>query len=432
VSTTFLFRRRFSPLFIAASLVATAGLSAACGAPAGESDATDDDLTSKSGVQMNDVSILYPLATSQGELDNGYLSASDKGAGGTLLPSSLYTKATGAPLTPPTKPLPPGASPSLAYSTLKMVAFRVDPCFANVGPVTDDASCKNQIRIIFQGLSYANGVATAANSSATDGAVHAFYSLTRDELVALVGEISDLRKANGGTKDLGPVAVHPILAKQGLLGAEAKGLNAIVLKYAGEKNLTRFTTFLSQNLATKWTFEGFDVASNKTTPMVIPTLPNNSTSDMFFVGFGADFAGGFTPETNAKDDMQLLGNLANAQKATKAQQQAAVDAALRIENPDFHSPNTIDCASCHIAGPGIVITGAKLGLSVDGNANAFTADKKFVSAKDMKQTTPVDMKDGLNVHAFSYRDGNAMVSQRVINETAAIVTYLNGTVLAKK
>lgn len=32
------------------------------------------------------------------------------------------------------------------------------------------------------------------------------------------------REKQGGAKDIGPLAVHPLIAKQGLLGGEAKGL----------------------------------------------------------------------------------------------------------------------------------------------------------------------------------------------------------------
>ena len=306
-----------------------------------------------------------------------------------------------------------------------MVAFRIDPCFANIGPVTDASKCQNQLRIIYQAVTF-----QAGGAGTVDGAVHAFYSLSREELVGVVGELVALRTKENGTKTLGALAVHPLLASQGLLGNEAKGLAKILTSHAGTKNLVRFTIFTPGNLATRWDFRGFDVAQGKTAqPMIIPTLPAQTTDVSFFAGFGSDLAGGFTPPTKAKDDMQLLGNLATARAASKADQQAAFDGALRIENPSKHSPDTIDCASCHVAGPATVLTGGKLSLSATGNDNAFKRDSKFVSAAEMKQTTAVGGDTSRNFHVFSYRDGHPMIAMRVINETASVITYLNGSVL---
>ncbi|HSO38022.1 MAG TPA: hypothetical protein VLT33_36090 [Labilithrix sp.] len=407
--------------------MATAGLLAACAVEEGGGDEASDEAEIRrkpNQVQMNDVSVLFPLAKTQAEMA-GHLAAAAAGNGGPLLPAKLYTDATGQPKSR-TGPGNVGSDVGLAYDDLKVVAFRVDPCFANIGPVVDASSRKNQLRIIFQAVSFAD-----RSASTVDGAVHAFYSLTREELVGVVGEIVALRKQESGSKSLGALAVHPTLAAQGLLGSESKGLARILLAHAGPKNLTRFTIFTPGNLATRWDFAGFDVSQGKTKPMVIPTLPGKATNVSFFAGFGSDLAGGFTPPTTAKDDMQLLGNLATARAATKANQQAAFDAALRIENPEKHSPDTIDCASCHVAGPARVLTGTKLSLSATGNANAFKRDAKFVTAAEMKQTTAIDGDTSRNFHVFSYRDAHPMIAMRVINETASVVAYLNGNVLDK-
>jgi hypothetical protein len=401
---------------------------AACSGEAGDADSEGAAVSRTADqVQMNDVSVLYPMAKTADEMD-GYLAASDQGVGGALLPAKLYTDATGQPKSNQQGGAV-GTDRGMAYDDLRVIAFRVDPCFANIGPVTKPSSCKNQLRLVFQALSVPAGNSPA---SAVDGAVHAFYSLTRDELVGLLKDIVALRQKESRTADLGPLAVHPVLASQGLLGDEAKGLNALVLKHAGTKNLVRFTDFTPGGLATKWTFEGFDVENGKSTNMVIPTLPSKSTSVVFFAGFSQpDLAGNFTPATEAKDNMQLLASLEESKKSP-ADAKNAFDAALRIQNPNMHSPDTIDCASCHVAGPAVVLTGQKLGLSAAKNTNAFSPDAKFVSAAAMKQTTPIGNDTSRNFHAFSYRNGNPMVSMRVINETASVVAYVNGNLLNAK
>src|SRR4051812_15657448 len=102
----------------------------------GETATTGDEedvKKAKPGAQMNDVSVLYPLAKTQAEFDHGYLPASAKGQGGALLPVALY-EAAGFVSPKQNGPLPPGADAALAYTELRAVAFRIDPCFANIGP----------------------------------------------------------------------------------------------------------------------------------------------------------------------------------------------------------------------------------------------------------------------------------------------------------
>jgi hypothetical protein len=135
------------------------------------------------------------------------------------------------------------------------------------------------------------------------------------------------------------------------------------------------------------------------------------------------------PATGSPDDMHVLADYPSAQQVSVADLQSAYDAALRIENPGFHSPNTIDCASCHLAQPARQLVGEKyFGLSPAGNANAFVADP-FIPPADTVSVTSVLDGDGLNLHAFSYRDGEPMINQRVINETAAFLVYVNTQVL---
>jgi hypothetical protein len=394
----------------------------ALGACSGSSDGDtgdEQDVKGSSGAQMNDLTTVLPLPKSQSELDDAMIKASAAGVGGALLPKDLYDTTIGDG-----KPVGVGGDVGLTYADLRVVAVRLDPCFANIGPITDSTNCDNQLRLVFQSVTFQGG-----SSSAVDGAVHAFYSLSRPELTQIIKDIGTLRAASKKTTDLGPLAPHPLLASQGLDGAYGQGLTKIVLAHAGAKNLIRFTAFISKNLQTSWDFFGFDVAGGTTKPMVIPTLPKQTTRVNFFAGFGAPIAGGFSPATTSKDDVSVLVNVDTATKASADARQAAYDAALRIENPGFHSPNTIDCASCHVAQEARVLMGeGKFKLSSDGNANVFTPDKK-IAAKDLKQTTSIADQPTFNVHMVSYKGSSLQINQRVINETAAIVSYVNGVVL---
>ena len=457
-------------------LLLVAGCSAASngfGEAVSESADTTGTANGTAGAQLNDLSVLYPLATSSAQMD-AYLKATSATAGGPLLPLALFNTVTGASTktTGATEGLTdsaginagvdggdastedagadggvanidagsdtvsdpgsmnvglvPGASPQLVYSDLRAVAFRLDPCFANIGPVTDPSSCQNQIRVIFQSLTFSDGSATAV-----DGAVHVFFSLTRAEFVAAVNEVIAARQASDPSgADLGPLAVHPLLARQGLGGKMTKALNKIVLKYASSANILRLTQFLAGNLDTDWSFSGINVAKGKATPMDIASLASGTTSETFALGFGAFLSEGeYLPGTKSSDNMQILANSMLASAATPAVQRAAFDSALRVQSPDFDSPNTIDCASCHTAQFAQVVVGQNmLGLSASG-PYSFVPNPSYVPAGDTLATTPVTATTAFNLHAFSYSGSNPMINQRVMNETEALVAYVNGEVL---
>jgi hypothetical protein len=364
-------------------------------------------------LQMNDLSVIMPLPHSQAELASAMLSASAPARGGVLLPSAVYAH----------------DSIDLDYTTLRVAAFRLDPCFGPTDPNADPSKCQNQLRVVFQPFTW-DPTLNAINTS--DAAVHVFYTLTREELVAAVHDMIDARLADTGVGDLGPLAPHPVIASEGLNGAMAKSLSAIVTKYAGEANLVRFTSFAFEMVNAGdiagvadqfWVMHGYDIANAQATPMIVPTLPNNATDASLQVTAQPLFTD-FGPATTSPDSLVVLANFAQAMGATASARQSAFDSALRIENPHFHNPNTIDCASCHMAQPSRQLVGDALGLSEVGDPNAFAADTAIPQA-DLAHTTQLIGNDGgLNIHAFSYRFGAPMINQRVINETAANVAYL--------
>ena len=425
-------------------LASATHLTACADSDTGDDSTCDPDVTDCSGLgnigdgkadgatgtafnaQMNDLTIIMPLAKSQTEFDDGYIAASSIGPNGTLFPKTPYSTEFPDPSGPSTT----DGQVALTYAHLRVTAIRFDPCFAQIGPITDPSTCLNQIRVIFQSLTYDSSSGTYAD----DGAVHAFYSLSRADLTAAIREVIALRNANGQKTAMGGLAPHPLLVKQGINGAFGQGLSEILLKYASAKNLTRFTHFQSANLNTAWTFAGFDLTKSGSTlkakAMIIPTLPQSATSVEFFAGFASPVNGGFTPETTSSDDVALMINITNSKAATKTQNKAAFDAALRIENPNFHSPNTIDCASCHAAELGQVLIGQGV-LKFATDANAFVPDAKYVSARSMKQTATVKSQPAgeLNLHMLSYRGSSLFIGQRVINETANVLAYVNSTVL---
>jgi hypothetical protein len=364
---------------------------------------------------MNDLSVLMPLPRTQAELDT-MLGPSSQGNGGMFLPETLYVQDLNALEMP--------------YQQLKLVAFRLDPCFGPTDPVADASHCQNQLRLVFQPLIENDGAGVPA--TAADGAVHVFYQLSREQLLAAVDDLVAARRAAGGDDDLGPLAPHPLLVREGLAGSYGNSLASILPKYAGPGNLIRFTSFtistITHGLAPGpasvdqfWLLRGQLVDGTTLSPISIATFPAGTVNMTLDAQSTAPLASRAAPAPTGPDDISALMSMNGATAATAAMRQAAFDAALRIENPRFHTPDTIDCASCHMAQPARELVGEIFGLSASGNANAFVAAGTFPATDLMATTHLVSADGGLNVHAFSYRSHDPMINQRVINETAANV-----------
>jgi hypothetical protein len=388
----------------------------------GRTDAGGDDGGSHGALQMNDVSVLFPLEAA-GLAADSYLKPSSLGAGGELLPSKLYDAIGVISGSTPVSGGGVGGPAQALYADLRVVALRLDPCFAALQPDPHGAGCTNQLRLVMQEVKNDGGKA-----SAFDSAIHLFYSLSRQQLVDASQSIARLRRAaRGSDEHLGALAPHAVIKQQGMAGSMAAGLRDLILHYAGQQNLTRATTMSSTNSGFQWTFAGFDIsnaAMAAMTKMVIPTLPMSATQQLFFRGFGNKvIEGQFMPTTSSADDLTIF---ASAQKSGAARPavESAFAALIKIEDPSKHSPDTIDCASCHLASPfAALVALPNFSLDEDKDPNAFKPSGGSVSAGEMSST--FDRVSLLNLHAFSYVGANPSINRRVVNETAAIVEYLN-------
>lgn len=373
----------------------------ACSAPEESFDDGEDALGSTKAMP-DDLSVLYPLPAKGKEAE--LMSPADSGARGPLLPAAFASK------------LPTLAS-GATTSMLRVVGVRIDPCFPVEG-ASDAKGCKNELRLVLQPIHPdADGKALVAD----DAAVHLFYEMPRIELTAMIKDLVALRRAEGGfrTKSLG---VHPILVRQGTAGTFAQGVEKIVLAHAGQQSLIRVTFMTRTNSRqTQWTFGGFDVKAGKLVASPIATLGTETVQTLNNAGFGGAPRFSATPEPKAKDDLTLLFDGIDAAAATKGARQAAFDAALRTENPTMSSPNTTDCASCHVAGAARSYA-EKLDVKVSGNENRFTQTKLPLT------NTTQGIVGGENVRAFGYLGKNPAIAQRTIHETAAVTDWVNANV----
>ena len=417
--------RSASALLLACALAASAASGCASEAPETDDSNLETDLRPELA-QVNDVSILFPLAKSKAAFDGGYLTPASLGRGGALVTPQVYERAFG----PPGTLLIGGTPPAPLLKGLKLVAVRFDPCFAQLA-VTDEGTCKNQMRLVFQTLTFKNNQTTAA-----DDAVHVFFSLTRAELKKAIQTMVALRRRLVQDKRTGALGPHPLLKTTSgdLNTAVAKEVNQLVTSLAGPNNLVQFTQFVASGLSTTWNFAGFDAVKN--IPIKIPDLPEGDDQHVaFFAGFTPGQLEGdpsFVPASKAPtaDNIQSLGNRLTAKAATPATRSTAFTALLRLENPTIHSPDTTDCASCHAVEPIRKFVGAKhFATEMKASmAGTFERDSRWVPEADMVSIAQTDTE--VNVHMFSYRATFPSVHRRVINESAAIVAHVNSRILS--
>ena len=230
------------------------------------------------------------------------------------------------------------------------------------------------------------------------------------------------------------------MVSQGLGGAMAKGVEQLILQYAGAQNLTRLTELsngaeplTSTDAPGLWFMSGIDISdagAAATSPLTIPTLADDAGStaleqvNAVLSGPGEFFFGFLSPNTTSTDDLTPLDN-GSPTTLSASDQTAAFDSLVRIENPSDNSPNTIDCGSCHLATPSEAFVAMPV-FSLDDttSALAFQPDGKSVVTADMARTFGTSSIQ-LNIHAFSYVGQSPAINQRVVNETASIVEYLN-------
>jgi hypothetical protein len=386
--------------------------------------------------QMNDVSILFPLPQTAADIGS-LLAPSATGARGTLVPQALYTSVaelpgstiTGAP------PLNGLAGYSIAsYDDLRVVSVRIDPCFAVMHPDPHGAGCPPQVRLVLEEVRATDGGAPQA----FDSALHAIYSLPRNELLTLARKLVALRQANDAANaSAGPLGPHPVMVQQGLAGAMSAGVQKLILQYVGEENLVRVAMFGTDDQL-NWTFRANDLTdggAGTTVPLVIPgenvgdphiqTL-NSASRPPDAAPLGPFALGWFFQVTIASpDDIEPLGG-ADEDPSTQMSNDAFA-ALLRLEDPTQRTFDTTDCGSCHLTTPLAKLIALPEGnddttTATSGNEGRFAPDGKSVTAADVATTYDLTLPR-IDLHAFSYDTTSPTVNQRVANETAAIVEY---------
>jgi hypothetical protein len=351
-----------------------------------------------------DVTMVWPMPADEAQRDS-MLAATSQGKHGELLPLAMYQAPVLDERDFAVK------DPKVDHGRLRVVAARLDPCFASFAP-PQDLSCVNQVRLVLQAIRPGGGtVQPAGPMGANDGAVHLFYKLSRQELLDLSRSLAALRDKHGGSES-SLLGVHPALARAGLGSAYAKQLQELLLSQIGARRLTR-VTFFARTAAREplWPFGIFDVVDGKLEQQTIVTT---DTKRQTLEGAGPRKV--VEPSTQSKDNPNALLSLMGPKRAPSPAERAAFAAVLRIQHPAKHTPETIACVECHAAQRMQSAAEKTLGLTP-----AEFGDDYF----EPTIAPPERTIDAENFHSCGYLGTNLAISTRTANETAAVVAAMN-------
>ena len=360
------------------SALGLAGLAAGTGCVTDEPPIVGDEepfptLPAGARVELADVALAWPLPAATGAGDGGHM--------GPILDCETVSAF---------EPLTRSDEPEALCAALTVTAARLDPCFREGGPTTD---CRPQLRLVLQPV---------FDGSARDAAIHVFYEIEERALLRGVARMIELRLANDddGRRSLD---VHPLLETS----AGRVAVAAILDDILKDARLDHFTQITVHGDDAAWTFEFRDFFDGKVSEgdarLQHVLAPSPTTIDM-----------SITPTSGSDDEFSLLLDEQAASAASFEEQQAAYDRAGRVENPDFHDPGTVDCATCHVAAPARAATRARFtaaGVALVEGPDTVTSERHDLTSSSVFQNPQF-------IHAFAYRGTALSINQRVVNEAA--------------
>jgi hypothetical protein len=365
---------------------------------------------------LSDVSTLFPLPSSLAA--SSLLALDAEGNGGPLLDAARFAE---IPVFRPDAAGAGGDSGPLDYGVFRVVAARVDPCFPSLALLESDPSaCRRQMRLVAQPIREEGGVVYAA-----DSAIHLLFDLTEPQFTAMIDELLAMR----GARAFDPTEVldvHPVLADEGDDGPFGAMVRAWILRHAGTATLSQ-VTFVRGDENFVWQFGGFRVQSDGSLlPIEIDGLhvaPGDAIDvQRLRFNFGPTSP---SPATDLSDGIASLFGIPAGTRdmpywvyPSEPEVHAGLEAAFRIESPREVDADHADCVTCHLAGP-VRIRAESMGHTSEGRLRFRSGWDLSLSSDDAVLGRPN------RIRAFGYSREGATISQRTVNESAAVADALN-------
>jgi hypothetical protein len=379
---------------------------AACSSSPGM-DMGGDGPSAGSRLDLNDVSILYPLPASPAVREQFLWLVPRTGEAGPYFPIDLVDQL----------PSLNGDVPDAAgYPMAMITSLRFDPC----ARASREAACEAQLRLVAQPVA----VDAAGPSMLDDAAAHLFFRLDDAAARAVVASLVNLRDQSP-VPTTGRLRVHQALGRPDSAPFAAALRDLVVLHCRAENLLTITTnTFAFDN----WAFSRFEFANGKLTRQVLQNMTAPEMSQAWLRQGAqddlADPSGTITPAPRAGFEYLLArGNYVAGAPRDPDAARAAAAALVRIENPRASLTEEVDCVSCHLA------TQTRLFAARNGVdfAPSFEVPPGYDTALDLAPEVRGNLSATI---AFGWHHTRTeqlapSISQRVVNESALIAEMLS-------
>lgn len=354
---------------------------------------------------LHDVSFLFPLPA-RFSLKNQLLDLQTPFKRGPLLPPALEAQL----------PAPLNFIGNAALADFRVVAARVDPCF----PTSDGVGCARQIRLVAQPLLAAGE--DPNRLVAFDTTLHLFFTLSEAEFDGALRDALDALKTLAGAQTrCRPLGVHPVMQQQGLDGAYAMMLKALITDFCGASSLSRIAV-MRLTAGQTWEFSALDVVNGRLVVDPIARLPlDDNLVQKFDIG---DVIPGADPSVRSAAITPLpsgnqLNTLLDYQRLSTVDAaliQEAVDESFAVENPLLETPRSVDCVSCHIAQRGRERAQRYRGISTASGSQAYGGGRFDVTVPSIPLAFSTQ-------RAFGYHSRQPAMSPRTANESAEVAKW---------
>jgi len=347
---------------------------------------------------MNDLTILAPLPVSLAT--PVLLTASDLADDGTpLLSRPLVDRLVNG--SGPSETIPT-AGP--VYDNLHLVAVRFDLCDRHL-PGTCPASEDARMRLVFQPL--------LDPPSAQDVGLHAFYAIRNDEIS---GAVAALRKlAMIAPPQTGALRVSPALVADNA-DPYATELRGFVRRYGGETRLVRLTINAQdlRSAAFAWLFRGIEKNGAELSDMIVAGTTETSQRVTQVGNPGYDTS----PITDTPSGLRVALSQLMFDAADANGQRASLAALSAVENPLVASAETVACVGCHVST--VLVSARSASTAID----PATLPGRYASKFELSTAGGKLSEMPRTLRALGYLRQDPMISQRVVNDTAQVLTEI--------
>jgi hypothetical protein len=399
-----------------------------------QDDATDGAPSLAQGLDVCDVSLLYPMPRDRAQIEALPGLDLPLDGGGELLPRGVFDAALAALIEP--RPAGPGIDPSgdgtvpsqqtLDFDSWRVVGIRFDP----LAPDPRTGAKKSQIRLVAQPFF----VDTGGFAQVQDMALHLVFDLPSSDPAAnqvVARALLDLKQASPAVTTGVPLGVHPGLAASVEFGGSSSGFVAEVEGWL-QRHLAEAVI---DNIAAAGLRSGGDVwvfaAAARQPDGTFSTLGLPLVGGSPFIELNLD-------QQDLRDvvyDPEPIGgtSLLPMFSIGSPEFDAARTLVHRVDNPELSHIGNVDCVSCHVSTQRLYFT-ATFDI-LERIDSLFGFDPSDPNRFEIPEgiTGYVRERDAQrqlwHVGNFRYFNGRPSIAVRTVNESAHAADFLNREVL---